>query len=471
MPQCKHYKVCHLDANPGEDLCILHSGHPNDYKAFDKALADHREKHGNNFRHFVFPGLTDFSGAIFDTEADFSHATFTLSANFSKAIFTKRANFMYAEFDEPSAANFTDVQFNEETDFANSKFHNEARFSCVSFDGQADFSYVTFDRQADFFGSIFAGETGFYNTTFGEADFCKSTFCRARFSGARFKKEVHFFCATFNAQADFYEANFAKGANFFNARFAKDKEVIFRRAEFLDRMLFASAEEEEQIVPTFSGVKVDFRDVIIAPLDALIFRNADLQKCSFLDTDLRKAEFANVKWPEKRGRLRVYDEHVELQKGETRQWAHIEQLYRQLKQNYEDRRDYGQAGDFHYGEKEMRRRNPETPRWMSCLLRLYRCVGGYGERCRPPLAWAGGLLVVCALLYLCLGLRPKEVSSTSALISVWDYFDYSLRVMTLLKPDDLVPMGCARYVSTVQSLVGPVLIGLFALALRQRLKR
>ena len=65
-----------------------------------------------------------------------------------------------------------------------------------------------------------------------------------------------------------------------------------------------------------------------------------------------------MKWPEIGGRFRVYDEDVELSDGETRPWALIEQLYRQLKQNYEDRRDYERARDFHYGEEEMRRKNP-----------------------------------------------------------------------------------------------------------------
>jgi hypothetical protein len=48
---------------------------------------------------------------------------------------------------------------------------------------------------------------------------------------------------------------------------------------------------------------------------------------------------------------------------------------------------------------------------------------------------------------------------------------YSFRVMTLLKADDLVPIGYAKVVNTMQSLLGPLLIGFFALAVRQRLKR
>jgi hypothetical protein len=70
------------------------------------------------------------------------------------------------------------------------------------------------------------------------------------------------------------------------------------------------------------------------------------------------------------------------------------------------------------------------------------CGGAYA----PKLAWASG----------------------------WDWLQgayYSFRVMTLLKPDDWVPVGSAHVINTFQALLGPLFLGLFALALRQRLKR
>ena len=48
---------------------------------------------------------------------------------------------------------------------------------------------------------------------------------------------------------------------------------------------------------------------------------------------------------------------------------------------------------------------------------------------------------------------------------------YSFRVMAFLRPDDFTPIGYGKVVHTVQSLLGPLLFGLFALAVRQRLKR
>jgi len=48
---------------------------------------------------------------------------------------------------------------------------------------------------------------------------------------------------------------------------------------------------------------------------------------------------------------------------------------------------------------------------------------------------------------------------------------YSFQVMTLLKPDDLVPVGCAKAVRTFETVIGPILLGLFTWTLKQRLMR
>ena len=208
-----------------------------------------------------------------------------------------------------------------------------------------------------------------------------------------------------------------------------------------------------------------------------------------MGTDLRKAEFVGVKWPEiinKKWpefirkswpiigkRFGVYDEIYEEDKSQIDKYPHIEQLYRQLKQNYEDRKNYERAGDFHYGEKEMRRRNPETSWGLRLLLCLYWAVSGYGERYLRPLIWAAGLLLVSTFLYLWWGLlRVKDSGPIADCARMWKTGLYSLKVMILLKPSNFEPIGLGGdFIYTFQSIVGPILLGLFALAIRQKLKR
>jgi uncharacterized protein YjbI with pentapeptide repeats len=441
MPECKHYKICGRDAeeNTEEGLCILHSRHPNkDYRRFDEALAEHCKKNGDNFRRLVFPGLRNFSEATFDTEADFYGATFTEWASFFHARFTQGADFSGAKF--TAVANFFEATFAKNTKFSEATFTGWANFSVATFNDWTSFARATFTEGA----------------CFDDAEFLT----RAVFSNAEFL-----------TRASFVDAKFTEGADFSGTSFGNVAEFV--RARFLGRTRFLPRQERGNRIQIFLGTLVNFREVDMAP-DAVVFQDADLQKCQFLGTDLRKAEFTNVKWPEKRGRFEVYDQVDAERKGENDKWAHIEQLYRQLKQNYEDRRNYKRAGDFHYGEEQMRRKNPETPRGLWFFLTLYWLVSGYGEQCLRPLICAVGVVVLSTFLYLFWGLHPKDGGSTLAWTSPWDWpqaAHYSFQVMTLLKPDDLVPVGCAKVVRTFETVIGPILLGLFTWTLKQRLMR
>jgi hypothetical protein len=105
-------------------------------------------------------------------------------------------------------------------------------------------------------------------------------------------------------------------------------------------------------------------------------------------------------------------------------------------------------------------------------------VSSYGERYLRPLVWAAALLLISTISYLWLGLEGKRVGGRTSILSMSSMGDwlqaahYSFRTMTFLKPEDVAtPIGYSRAVHTVQSLLGPLFLGLFALAVRQRLKR
>jgi len=471
MPRCEHHEICGLDSEPGEDLCILHSHDPNkDRSAFEDALAAQRKKNRPNFQHFVFP----------------AHAAY-----FKGTRFTDRAVFFYAEFIE--GCDFSDATFSEGADFSHARFRESAKFFGVTFDKGAKFSYATFcdGTFVDFGAARFADWAYFSNATFGGEKVVNSTNAKfvdefvsvgaaiytggAKFRDAIFNGQAYFHGTIFNEEAWFGGATFAKGVDFSRTMFSKEAE--FFRARFLGRTVFSSRIEEGRTIPIFSETVVDLREIDIAPLDAVVFRDADLRKCHFLGTDLRKIWFAGEPWPEivpKRcpqigRRLGVYDEIWAEQEGIKSSTPHIEQLYRQLKQNYEDRRDYERARHFHIGEKEMRRKNSQG--WLKILLTAYRWVSGYGESCLLPLFWLVILLAGSALGYLSLGLWSNESKSVLEWSEWLSALGYSFRVMTLLRPDDLIPIGYAKAVSTLETLAGPILLGLFALALRQRLKR
>lgn len=484
MAKCKHYKICgrEADESSDEELCILHSKNlDKDRDDFRQALEDHRTRKSCDFSYFVFPEYTGFRKTKFTEWASFFHVKFAESADFEDAKFFEGVSFSHAKF--PEGAKFFATEFKKLTNFADAKFGKETDFS-----GDADFRVAKFEGRVSFADASFNGPS--------------------RFGDAEFMMEADFYNATFEHLGAFARVTFSGITDFSCATFEKGAE--FSRARFLSRTLFASNQAKGLTIPSFSGVEVDFREAIIAPLDALIIRDADLRKCGFLGTDLRKAEITGATWPKITVRSfgitistrnGVYDEIVlpksesrlltflrsfslfrtyqrrdeTTNKTDTQPWPHVERLYRELKQNYEERRDYERARDFHYGEKEMRWKNPETSRGLWFWLTLYKWVSGYGERWWPPLVCALVVFGVCTAGYLWFGLSIQGSLTTLNWTSGWsDWFrvaDYSFRVMTLLKPAELTPVGCARYVNTFQSVAGPILFGLFALALRQRLRR
>lgn len=480
MPKCKYHEVCGLDALEYEEkLCILHSRIPDkDNDVFKKAFEAHRNKKQCDFSWVFFPENADFSGITFAKEANFCHTEFFKEANFGNTIFEETANFSSATF--TNGANFSSATFTKDANFSSVEFSGEesVKFNQVRFTGFANFVgawFFTKDR-VDFLKTAFTKRASFNSAMFGNAVY---------FYHTMFSEEVNFELSQFFGKVRFKGATFTNGGNFLGAAFSR--EVDFSETVFQGRTLFAPKQEENKTLRMFSASAIDFRRVIVEPLDVLTIRDADLKKCFLEGTDLRKVEITNADWPEiiwpkkmpkgfgwlRTKRIGVYDE-ASLPKGETRSLPHIERVYRELKQNYEDRRDFDRAGDFHYGEKQMRRKNPEIPLGRRFLLWLYWFVSGYGERCLRPVVWATVLLFTSALGYYRWGLQPKGSSSRlicSGFRDSAEYLFYSFRVMTFLKPEDLVPLGYARYVNAFESLVGPLLIGFFALALRQRLKR
>ena len=175
------------------------------------------------------------------------------------------------------------------------------------------FFQTTFSHKVNFEGTTFAKK----RTFFTGARFSQG----ATFSGARFPGDAHFDAAVFSQGADFRntrfcslctfaEATFSTGADFVGTRFTGER-VNFRSSHFRGRTLFTSRQENGQNapIPIFSEAEeVDFRQVVIDQPNAVIFREVDLNRCRFLDMDLRKVQLNGVTWPKKQGRFRVYDD-------------------------------------------------------------------------------------------------------------------------------------------------------------------
>lgn len=558
MATCEYSSICGRDALEEHDgRCILHSEEiSKDKEAFIKALKEHQEAHGPDFRDMMFPSEANFEGTTFEKEVDFGKATFRKEATFRKAVFQHKSCFKESCFE--GRVDFRGAKFKDEVSFENVKIRLNADFNAVCFKEMAlfegatfeniEFDEATFEEHADFKNATFFGnadirdvtfKTGaifrnadfknqlrFYKSTFeGAADFrnitcysevhlrnvsfngrsllAKAVFKRSAYftssdfkndtfwRGATFKKGAYFSDVDFEGKVGFQRVVFEDEAYFQKARFCSI--ASFRNCTFREQALFSGEGESNRI---FAGAEVDFSSVTYNPSLPPLFRYSDLSQCYFIKTEVQKIDFTGAQWCKEVSydewftRSGLYDEIAsapnEPLQNQTqsekpsqryfkkRPWgggsqAEVERLYRQLKKNYEDRGDFPRAGDFHIGEKEARRRNPITSWGMSLLLFIYRALSKYGERATPAFLCLFGLILVSATGYYSLmDVLPNNPHSTMTPLG-------ALRLSLEATFFPLRPLGLndgvVWMINLLQRLFAPLLLGLLALAIRQRVKR
>lgn len=530
---CKRKEVCgRTEHEPGLGYCILHDPDmEKDREAFDTALAEHREmlrkrrekakreegddyeprwRLRDDFRWMVFPDGVSFTGETFPEEGvDFFRSTFGDRSDFYRATFGDKSDFRDATFGDGST--FKNAVFGDATKFGGSIWGDRSDFSSVTFGAGVAFDSVEFGHKSVFHGATFGSSAYFGNAIFGDqsnfsdaifgeqSDFSDSVLgdkaCfeytefgeKALFENANYGSRPTFEMATFGDRSSFKDATFGSDAYFGDVRFGS--EINFVNAVFDDGVSFiwsvftgscVFAGTRQRMMFTFKSKTLSvtsFANAVFEQPENVAFRNVDFSRTALLHADVRDMEFTNVVWPQVEGGNGVYDEEKAAESDKEVPFDALARLYRRLKQNYEDQRDFGRGGDFHFREKEMIRQNRrETPAQDRAVLSIYRAVSGYGER-----YWAGGwfiaLLAACSFLSISLGLTYAESSSTEWMLR-WRLDDfvrslvYSLQVAFVRPPDYFhvaTLWGKALQVATM--ILGPILLGLFGLAVRQRMRR
>ncbi len=230
-------------------------------------------------------------------------------------------------------------------------FEKEVGFQKATFLEHVKFGGVAFLEKVDFNYANFLEETSIEGTFEKSADFHETQFHKKVSFGGHFKESIVCFTVT----------KFANGASF-KATF--DKDVFFPGTQFGNIVSFHDCK--------FKG-SIFFYDSNLP--DGSYFRRTNLVNAFFKDIPLDNVSFWECKFPTIKGRKGLHDEKMlqykekdvifkQKLKKELNSWENlpntgdyesVENLYQQLKKNFEERRDYETAGDFHIGEMEMRR--------------------------------------------------------------------------------------------------------------------
>lgn len=394
MDRCKQFLICGLPAQDPEGFCILHSkDEGKDRESFQNELKDYLEKGSSLLEGFTFPEGT----------SKFLRKTFEKGGSFNWSVFKGWASFDEVSFLQKTS--FHGVTFQKEVSFNGTTFKGESSFRGVTFHGGTSFDEADFDGETNFDLSNFLDEASFRRVTFHDLVSCNGT--------------------SFHKGVSFQLSSFKKGGHFIQG-----EEALFRE-------------------------KCNFASIHLEKPELLRFERANLVQTSLLRTPLRKVEFVDVVWSNLKptGRIGIYDE-----KGAKKEnLPLVEDLYRQLKLNYEERGDHEKAGNFHYGEKEMMRKRRSFFR--DPFLWFYWLLSGYSERVGRSTLWLALLILAGGFTYRGIGFN--------------DSFLHSLKVVLLphLQSSEHFNSRLGLWFEVFQFIFGKIQIALTVLALTQRLRR
>jgi uncharacterized protein YjbI with pentapeptide repeats len=454
-----------------------------------------------------FKGNADLPGATFEMDADFPQATFGGNAYFEGATFEGGADFPGASFG--GDADFGGTTFSGDADFRETTF-KQAHFRQTTFDGNAHFDGATFEQTSEFGPVRVSNRLWLDRAVFVKAVRIEASARRASFARAVFRAGADVRLRW--AEVWLEDAEFAKPSLLAGLQARRTLEGGTRflgweepAADGTWRWLDDPPKQFEPCVLSVGGAKVA----------QLTLSEVNLETCRFAgahgldELGMERVEFAQppdgwrrirlrpVRWTRRRTiaeehQWRTRERHGSGWDQSDRQVAsrrstpgstgsgpppspwppegpdpveaeQVAGLYRALRKGREDSKDEPGAGDFYYGEMEMRRRS--APFGERSILWFYWLVSGYGLRAsRALLALAFTIAVLGAIPLALWGFRPDRPYGRAVLFALESS-------ISLLRAPEARLTASGEVIQIFLRIAGPLFFGLAVLSLRGRIKR
>lgn len=460
------YERVYKDEN-GNEYCLFHAPHVKKGMSvenfnkiiFNRISAHYQSKKNCNLSGTIFPNkisfdrfddhksmpAVNFGSCVFCGDVSFKRVNFSAETIFDCVHFCERVDFYGAKFNGPVYFSGITCE-NEEVIFSGAIFNDNLLFSAKIQSNIPKTGDKAIDSHVKFAGTIYNGNSQFSIAYAGGISFNLAVFKK----DVQFLGEVGFigFCRTkFDGEAIF-RINIVSETDFLDARFT-----------------------EKAFFYTCIGAS-RFSNVIIEKM--IRFEELNLEKTSFIGTDLTKIDFVNCKWVANNSRTVLYDElTLRTQKPtEANEAKKIEILYRKLKQKSITEYNYPEASSWHYGEKEMRRFYLGFNQIEFYLLRLYKYSSGYGEM--PNVA---GLVLFNIILYISILLSLFGINSFE---NGFYYYDFSAVIINTLQyatfqKETIFSIKQGSAIGYSFKILGQILIPiqatLFALSVRNKFRR
>jgi uncharacterized protein YjbI with pentapeptide repeats len=502
-----------------------------------------------NFKHLA--GLNPNDRYEFDFPIYFSEADFEGQVDFSRCTFKSTFSLAGATFKKDVL--FRKTYFSGKFYPRNTKFNGNVNFRWANFNN-ADFHDTLFSDKANFHDSVFEGDkTRFLDVIFeGRANFekthfnCKigfdgTTFNHAKFSDVEFKDIAKFRKVIFeNGEKVNFDVLKLENVSFLNTditrvKFAEntnwggsDKFTVIEEREPHERFLFTwdkVPESDEHLRGLMNFLKshfglIHYKGIVKANYATININNIQQKndKNSYVDeVELKNNQIMHklrIKVNNERteATLKIdgkicYDFCVKVQGGETKIYSSeypsldsIKSIYRNLRENYEYRLRYDEAGKFFIREMELKRlyrtlntlftngefednvtqlrRNNWFRRNLFSLTGWYYHLALYGESLIRPML-AGVAIVLLSTLFWLIQINPSAEPSFTNTVGLANATNFTVlqkafeRSMTdflplLSSPSEVRP-GLIDFV--IKIIGGAVTFGLIAIALRRKFER
>lgn len=333
----------------------------------DQFLFSKNEFRGNelNFIEGNFKGIKwiDFSwNKFFSSLTQFSHSNFYTENNgilFTGSEFSGQVYFTMAQFHGHDLVVFGGVTFTGNIiSFGGAKFFKKGvtfnRTQFLNNDATIGFLDLTLDCNITSFSDMkFFGETTFFRSQFKVNN-------RLDFDRTEFYKRCDFTETIFNCEnISFTQTKFIE-VDFKNSKFGlvSFKNTIFNNANFSNTKFLSEA--------YFSDCKflklINFNSVIFEYPSKIFILTKDLSRVSLTNTDITRIIFADDAYFGTKSKYKIYDEEIleenisKIPKEDSiTLFENILTVYRNLRENYEYRMKYEEAGQFFIREMNLKR--------------------------------------------------------------------------------------------------------------------
>jgi uncharacterized protein YjbI with pentapeptide repeats len=357
----------------------------------------------------------------------FCDCTFTDVTSFSHVIFHKATLFDRSKFLKYS--DFAMAQFKKGVSFAGAHFHDLVRFSNTLFDDKSQFKYCIYEYDADFSRIQFYKSPNFMNTEFRRnVDFTRTNFHeRIRFGKGNFSEKF---------STKLIEIN--KGLN----------------------------EWENMPAPEF-----DFYNIIFPPTVELY--NVDLTRTKFRLCDITKLRLSECKYIDQKHRIILFDEVREFDRFEEteRRYSRASELYRQLKSNFDNEKNWELAGKAYRSEMLMRlkdywreflkKKGLTSATFDLLIYGIYGLLSGFTQ------SYARPLILLLASIFIIFPLCFYNLENNSFSESIQKSLNAAL---PYLKVDVNGLIYKVWWFKSLITLISTILLTFFIIALRKRFK-